>query len=104
MIHGLTIQRLFSIECLTIGLKRCEEVYRIRSSRKEYLPRLVRLNGQGQESLDGNEFWYIPAPFRFCLNCGVSYGFREKSDFGKLTTLGSEGRRYCHDASLSFGA
>lgn len=35
---------------------------------------------------------YIPAPFRFCLNCGVSYNFRQRTDFGKLSSLGSEGR------------
>ena len=35
---------------------------------------------------------YITSPFRFCLKCGVSYGFRQRSDFGKLTALGSEGR------------
>jgi hypothetical protein len=33
----------------------------------------------------------MPAPFRLCLQCGVSYATRER-DFGKLTTLGSEGR------------
>lgn len=32
------------------------------------------------------------APFRFCLHCTVSYGFRQSSDFAKLTYLGSEGR------------
>src|SRR5207248_6927187 len=31
-------------------------------------------------------------PFRFCLNCGVSYGSRQNSDFPKLASLGSEGR------------
>lgn len=73
-------------------LEEVRGTYRIRSNRREYLPRLVRLDGQGKESPEGNDFWHIPAPFRFCLHCGVSYGFREKSDFGKLTTLGSEGR------------
>ncbi|MGH9244903.1 MAG: hypothetical protein ACRD29_11415 [Acidimicrobiales bacterium] len=40
----------------------------------------------------GTECWWIPAPFRFCLRCGVSYGGRQKNDFQKLATLGSEGR------------
>src|SRR5690606_26478045 len=30
--------------------------------------------------------------FRFCLHCGVAYNPRQQSDFGKLATLGSEGR------------
>src|SRR5262249_13289953 len=35
---------------------------------------------------------FIPAPFRFCLCCGVAYNARQSSDFGKLSALGSEGR------------
>lgn len=34
---------------------------------------------------------YLPAPFRFCLSCGVSYAGRT-GDFVKLGQLGSEGR------------
>ena len=33
----------------------------------------------------------FPAPFLFCLNCGVSYAPRQ-SEFGKLASLSSEGR------------
>jgi len=36
--------------------------------------------------------WWIAAPFRFCLHCGVSYAGRLGRDFTRLTTLGSEGR------------
>ena len=35
---------------------------------------------------------FIPAPFRFCLCCEVSYGARQTSDFAKLSSLSSEGR------------
>jgi hypothetical protein len=35
---------------------------------------------------------FLPAPFRFCLHCGVSHSSRTTSDFGKLTSLGTEGR------------
>ncbi|MFB6274392.1 MAG: hypothetical protein ABEL51_16030, partial [Salinibacter sp.] len=31
-------------------------------------------------------------PFRFCLNCGVSFDFYQKSDLSKLASLGTEGR------------
>ena len=34
----------------------------------------------------------MPAPFRFCLHCGVAYEFRQTSDFAKLASLASEGR------------
>ncbi len=35
---------------------------------------------------------YVPAGFRFCLNCGVAYAPSTRSDVGKLSTLGFEGR------------
>src|SRR5262249_56541933 len=44
------------------------------------------------EKYDGLDFSYIAAPFRFCLCCGVSYGMRQRDDFSKLSSLGSEGR------------
>jgi len=44
--------------------------------------------------LGGGEFpaWFIPAPFRFCLCCGIAYRGTQRSDHGKLATLGSGGR------------
>ena len=36
--------------------------------------------------------YFVPAPFRFCLHCDVSYNQRQKNDFAKLSTLSSEGR------------
>ncbi len=40
----------------------------------------------------GSTCWFVPAPFRFCLRCGVAYTARQRSDFAKLATLGSGGR------------
>lgn len=34
---------------------------------------------------------FVPADFKFCLHCGISYG-RQRSEFAKLSSLGSEGR------------
>jgi len=61
-------------------------------NRRDWIPKAINIKKNGEESEDGISCWYIKAPFRFCLNCGVSYGFRQKSDFPKLTALGSEGR------------
>ena len=36
-------------------------------------------------------FW-LATPFRFCMNCGVSYTGRLGQDFTRLGTLGSQGR------------
>lgn len=66
-------------------------VRRIRSHRREKLPRYVRVFPSGDEDAQGQECVYIGSPFLFCLNCGVSYGPRQ-GDFGKLATLSSEGR------------
>jgi ATP-dependent helicase YprA (DUF1998 family)/very-short-patch-repair endonuclease len=67
-------------------------VTKIRQARTEYVPRPVRIETDGREASDGLECSYISAPFRFCLNCRVSYGFRQRDDFAKLSALASEGR------------
>ena len=62
------------------------------SCTRKNLPRKVFLSGAAIEN-DGNQVaWWLPTPFRFCLQCGVSYSAHQQSDFGKLATLGSEGR------------
>jgi hypothetical protein len=65
---------------------------RVRSSRRKELPRPIRVGLDANEANEGLDCHFLPAPFRFCLHCGVSYGFRLVSDFGKLATLSSEGR------------
>jgi ATP-dependent helicase YprA (DUF1998 family)/very-short-patch-repair endonuclease len=65
---------------------------RVRANRRPYLPQAVRIGGDGSEADTGLEAHYVPTPFRFCLQCGVSYGFRQTSDFAKLASLGTEGR------------
>ncbi|MBW2121250.1 MAG: hypothetical protein JRH07_05315, partial [Deltaproteobacteria bacterium] len=64
----------------------------IRRERKKHLPETVKIKPDGTESDDGIMAQFVSAPFRFCLNCGVAYGFHQKSDFAKLASLGSEGR------------
>ncbi len=66
-------------------------VQRVKSNRREKLPRVVRVLANGNEDGDGQICAYIPAPFLFCVNCGVSYAPRQ-NDFGKLASLSSEGR------------
>ncbi|MFH1633751.1 MAG: helicase-related protein, partial [Chloroflexota bacterium] len=65
---------------------------RVRRERRKNLPQPVRVTPNGKESADGLDCHFIPTPFRFCLHCGVSYGFRQRSDFAKLTALGTGGR------------
>ena len=65
---------------------------RVMASRKKYLPQPARIDACGQEADEGLNAHFIPAPFRFCVHCGVSYNFRQNDDFAKLTSLASEGR------------
>ena len=64
----------------------------VRGNRKASIPQLVRISPKGITSPDGREFHWLPAPFRFCLKCGVSYEFQQRTDFGKLNPLGMEAR------------
>jgi ATP-dependent helicase YprA (DUF1998 family)/very-short-patch-repair endonuclease len=65
---------------------------RIRKDRRAYLPQSVTINTEGIESDQGQTYQYFKSPFRFCLNCGVAYDMRQRSDIGKLASLGTEGR------------
>ena len=62
-----------------------------RAQRKN-LPKKVWISGTAEEDGSGQIAWWLPVPFRFCLTCGVAYDARQSTDFGKLSTLGSEGR------------
>ena len=65
---------------------------RVRRDLRERLPKPIRVGTGGQEQVGGLPCHYLQAPFRFCLHCGVAYGARQRSDFGKLASLSSEGR------------
>jgi ATP-dependent helicase YprA (DUF1998 family) len=71
---------------------------RVRRNRRKDLPNAVSIRADGvpveSVGLDENLLYshFVPAPFRFCLHCGVSYGSRQIGDFAKLASLSSEGR------------
>ena len=65
---------------------------RVKSARRKNLPRPIMVGTDGKETLGGHAGHFVESPFRFCLNCRVAYDFRTTSDFGKLTSLGTEGR------------
>jgi len=78
----------------------------VRSERKKDLPSIVHVGLDGGETPSGLRMAWVPAPFRFCLVCGVEYSGRQTRDLGKLSTLGSGGRSSAtdnrQDASLQF--
>ncbi|MFE9426189.1 DEAD/DEAH box helicase [Kitasatospora sp. NPDC006697] len=63
-------------------------------ARQGDLPREVWLAPEGKPTTagEGLRAWYVSAPFRFCLRCGVSYEQLKSSDFAKLATFSAEGR------------
>ncbi len=67
---------------------------RVRKDRRKNLPRPVPVGTDGIETNEAGslEAHYFPAPFKFCLSCGISYSANLRSDFTKLASLGSEGR------------
>lgn len=64
----------------------------IKYSRRKHLPKVVHISPEGIEGQGDLRVLWIPAPFKFCLSCKIAYNVRQKSDYGKLSTLGSEGR------------
>ena len=69
---------------------------RVRKDQAKYLPRRVWVRADGSvfdsEVGDAEGAWFVPTPFRFCLDCGVAYAPTVRSDITKLSTLGFEGR------------
>ena len=64
---------------------------RVKSSHRSKLPQSLCIYPDGTQADEGVCCAYLPSPFLFCPNCGVSYAPRQ-GDFGKLASLSSEGR------------
>lgn len=60
--------------------------------RRAYLPKPLMVTADGQISNQGRSMLYLEAPFRFCPSCKVSYASNQRSDYAKLSALGTEGR------------
>jgi ATP-dependent helicase YprA (DUF1998 family)/very-short-patch-repair endonuclease len=65
---------------------------KVKKASRPRLPKAVHIETDGQERADGALFHFVKTPFPFCLACGVAYSGRQKSDYGKLALLSSEGR------------
>lgn len=63
---------------------------------RAFVPRRLFVRTDGSTSAgatqDAVECWFMPTPFLTCLECGVVYTQRERTDFRKLAGLSSEGR------------
>ena len=64
----------------------------ILKARKKDRPRKLHIRPDGTIGDDGLPMLYLKSPFRFCPQCGVTYSSYQRSDFAKLSALGTEGR------------
>lgn len=65
----------------------------VRKNRRGQVPQTVTVDAFGTEGQGELKAAFVPAPFRFCLHCGVSYeNKRGTNDFAQLASLGQEGR------------
>ncbi len=65
---------------------------RVKRDQRKRLPASVTIGTDGVIGEGGLSGHLVPAPFRFCLSCGVTYGSARTSELSKLTTLGTGGR------------
>lgn len=63
---------------------------RVKASYKKAIPQFAQIDSQGLEG-HGQDYWYIPGKFRFCINCGQLHEAHGK-DINRLASLSGEGR------------
>jgi len=68
--------------------------WRLKNYYRKYRPIAIHVDTLGGADESGTPGWYIPGPFRFCLNgeCGAEYSGHVRSDLSKLSSLSGEGR------------
>ncbi len=64
---------------------------RTRPVLREQLPQRIRIAVDGRIDERGIDLWFVPTPFRLCLQCHTSHDGRG-SEFGRLCELASTGR------------
>lgn len=57
-----------------------------------HVPKPLTVTLAGAVGNSGRRMLFLKAPFRFCPHCQISYASNQRSDFAKLTALGTEGR------------
>lgn len=71
-----------------LDLSRAEP--KVKQNYKKAVPYRVTVDTQGSEG-GGEQYWYIPGKFRFCLSCGQVHEAHGK-DINRLSSLSGEGR------------
>ncbi|MEX1214724.1 DEAD/DEAH box helicase [Saccharospirillum sp.] len=63
---------------------------KVKNTYKKAVPTATQVDPQGLEER-GEQYWYIPGKFRFCLNCATLHEAHGK-DMNRLSSLSGEGR------------
>ena len=68
--------------------------WRLKRNYRQYAPKEVFVDTNGQAGQPGLKAWYVPKALRFCINskCEAYYPGSVRSEFTKLSGLSSEGR------------
>lgn len=68
--------------------------FTVKKSREKYVPIEVWLDPAGVATTPGRgqQAWWVPNPFAFCLRCTTSYENLRGNDYSRLATLDREGR------------
>ncbi|MER0241223.1 DEAD/DEAH box helicase [Streptomyces sp. HSW2009] len=86
-------QRRFPDSWLTFDERKGAPVLTASRRKRAPQPVWVRSDGTAGGKTNGGVYAaYLPAPFLFCLECGVGYEQVKERDFAKLMTLDQEGR------------
>ena len=64
---------------------------KVKSTYRKSVPQPVKLAPDGAHGSKGEDFWFIPGKFRFCLRCGLTHEAHGK-DINRLASLSGEGR------------
>jgi Lhr-like helicase len=64
---------------------------KLKSTYRNAVPQPYAVTADGSSGRGGEDFWFIPGKFRFCLCCGQTHEVRGK-DANRLASLSGEGR------------
>ena len=64
---------------------------KVKSTYRKSVPQPVTLGPEGFHGAAGEDYWFIPGKFRFCIRCGLTHEVHGK-DINRLASLSGEGR------------
>lgn len=91
-VPGPTTRSTPSTACPRTGSRSAGDLLKVKPASKKAAAECILSTARGMVHTAGRHVHFVPTPFAFCLHCGVTYSSRQRSDYGKLSVLSSEGR------------